>query len=210
VICGLKKMISGYRLCAATRSGPKLASVRSSACDCVNQPINRAPCACLNDPTPTGSDGASVFDSKGERVPARAVRRPGSATDLLRVLPSCKLPSCPRSNNPARPNVLMFGDDGVVMDVIDQQQATFQAWLATLPKTCRLAIVEVGAGKAIPTIRRISEAVLRSHPHATLVRINLDDSEVPEQLSERCVCVGGMGALDALRGIAAEIENVSE
>ena len=151
-----------------------------------------------------------MFDSKGEQIAARAVRRPASATDLLRVLPSCTLPTCPRSCNPARPNVLMFGDDGVVMDAIDQQQATFQAWLATLPKTCRLAIVEVGAGKAIPTIRRISEAVLRSHPAATLVRINLDDSDVPVQLSERCVCVGGLGALEALQGIAAEIGNVSE
>jgi hypothetical protein len=102
----------------------------------------------------------------------------------------------------------MFGDDGVVMDVIDQQQTSFQSWLASLPKNCRLAIVEVGAGKAIPTIRRLSEAVLRSHSAATLVRINLDDSDVPVQLSERCVCVGGMGALDALQGIAKEIQGM--
>jgi hypothetical protein len=151
-----------------------------------------------------------VFDNRGERVAARALRRTASHTDLLRVLPGCQLPTCPLSHNPARPNVLMFGDDGVVMDVIERQQAAFHSWLATLPKTCRLAVVEVGAGKAIPTIRRMSEAVLRSHPAATLVRINLDDSDVPEHVSERCVCVGGMGALDALQGIAAEMEKMCE
>ena len=160
--------------------------------------------------TATGSDGASVFDGRGERVAARALRRPGSLTDLLRVLPGCQLPTCPLSHNPARPNVLMFGDDGVVMDVIERQQAAFQTWMATLPRTCRLAVVEVGAGKAIPTIRRMSEAVLRSHPAATLVRINLDDSDVPVHMSERCVCVGGMGALEALQGIAAEMEKMCE
>ena len=138
----------------------------------------------------------------------RALRRPGTSTELLRLHPDCKLPTCPVSGAPARPNVVMFGDDGVVMDVIEQQKAAFQAWLASVPKSARVAIVEVGAGKAIPTIRHTSEAVLRAHPAATLVRINLDDSDSPAPLRERCISVGGAGALEALLGMQAEMDKM--
>jgi hypothetical protein len=158
----------------------------------------------------TGSDGASVFDARGNPVAVRALRRPGTGVDLLRLHPGCKLPACPVSGCPARPNVVMFGDNGVVMDVIDQQEASFQAWLGSVPKSARLAIVEVGAGKAIPTIRHTSEAVLRAYPAATLVRINLDDSDAPAPLRERCISVGGMGALEALLAVQAEMHQMHE
>jgi hypothetical protein len=100
----------------------------------------------------------------------------------------------------------MFNDGGVVTDVIDTQHTAFQSWLDTIPPTARVAIVEVGAGKAIPTIRHLSESVLRSRPCATLIRINLDDADVPPQLADRCISVGGAGALQALQGIAQEME----
>ena len=154
----------------------------------------------------TGSDGASVFDSKGRQVAARALRRPGTDIDLLRLLPGSVLPTCPSSSAPARPNVIMFNDGGVVTDIIDTQHSAFQSWLDAIPRTARVVIVEVGAGKAIPTIRHLSESVLRSRPSATLVRINLDDADVPPQLADRCISVGGAGALQALQGIAQEME----
>jgi hypothetical protein len=161
--------------------------------------------------TAAGSDSASVFDSKGQRVAARALRRPGSDVDLLRVSPSCTLPTCPISAAAARPNVLMFGDDGVVMDAIERQDTAFQSWLASIPKSSRVTIVEVGAGKAIPTIRHTSEAVLRAFPSSTLVRINLDDADTPAaaHLSHRCISVGGAGALHTLQGIAAEMDGMA-
>ena len=128
--------------------------------------------------------------------------------DLLRLLPGTQLPSCPATGAPARPNVLMFGDDGVVMDEIEQQRAAFESWMDSVPRAARVAIVEVGAGKAITTIRRTSEAVLRALPAATLIRVNLDDSDAPAQLRDRCISVGGVGALQALQGIAAEMDSM--
>jgi hypothetical protein len=101
----------------------------------------------------------------------------------------------------------MFADDGVVMDAIQAQEAVFKSWLGTIPRSVPVTIVEVGAGKAIPTIRHLSESVLRSVPAATLVRINLDDADAPPQLRDRCISVGGLGGLEALQGIAAEMGN---
>ncbi len=147
-----------------------------------------------------------MFDYKGRQVAARALRRPGTDVDLLRLLPGSVLPTCPSSSAPARPNVLMFNDGYVVSDVIDAQRDAFQSWMDAIPRASRVTIVEVGAGKAIPTIRHLSESVLRSFPAATLVRINLDDADVPPQLAHRCVSVGGAGALQALQGIAQEME----
>ena len=149
-----------------------------------------------------------MYDRKGQRVAARALRRLGSDVDLLRLQPHCALPTCPRSGVAARPNVLMFGDDGIVMDAIERQEEKFQVWLSAIPRSARIAIVEVGAGKAIPTIRRVSEAVLRARPEATLIRINLEDSDVPPQLKDRCISIGGVGALQALQDIAAEMESM--
>lgn len=141
-----------------------------------------------------------MFDCSGRRVAARAVRRVGSDVDMLRVLPSCTLPTCdetgevvcvclfvcacvfaytlhfpptfsPSTGLPSRPNVLMFNDDGVVMHAIEQQAQQFRQWLRCMPQAAAVAVVEVGAGKAIPTIRRTSEDVLRAYPAATLVSV---------------------------------------
>ena len=38
----------------------------------------------------------------------------------------------------------MFGDWGVNVRVIQEQEERFEAWLGGLPKGCKLAIVEVG------------------------------------------------------------------
>ena len=57
----------------------------------------------------------------------------------------------------------------------------------------------------MPTVRRIAENATHRFARATLVRVNLDDSEVPRSLGERGVSVGGLGALDALSRIDALI-----
>jgi hypothetical protein len=103
----------------------------------------------------------------------------------------------------------MFADDGVVMDAIERQDTAFRTWLASIPKSSRVTIVEIGAGKAIPTIRHTSEDVLRAFPSSTLVRINLDDADTPAHLSHRCISVGGAGALHTLQGIAAEMDGMA-
>ncbi|CAE7717629.1 cobB [Symbiodinium sp. CCMP2456] len=140
-------------------------------------------------------DGCSLAVD-GRPIAARAVRR-RDGPDLLRALPTSPLPVS-SDKQPARPNVLMFGDWGVNDDIISAQNQAFRAWMGEMPTDAKLVVVEVGAGKAVPTIRMHSERVLSQCENATLIRINWDDSDVPAALKARSVSIGGVGALDAL------------
>ena len=84
----------------------------------------------------------------------------------------CALPSCPRCNGLARPNILMFGDWGWIESRQRAQYAALQAWIEQVN---RPVIVEIGAGTAIPTVRHFGEAA-----RGTLVRINPTEPEVPK------------------------------
>jgi hypothetical protein len=67
----------------------------------------------------------------------------------------------------------MFGDCDWISDRTDQQERRFHTWLNE-SKTKKLAIVEIGAGNAVPTVRYQSEQALRSHRYQSchLIRIN--------------------------------------
>jgi NAD-dependent SIR2 family protein deacetylase len=75
------------------------------------------------------------------------------------------MPTCPRCGKLARPNILMFGDWGWVEKYSERQLDRLTAWLRG-PQ--RPAVLEVGAGKAVPTVRRFSERlgprVIRINP----------------------------------------------
>lgn len=80
-----------------------------------------------------------------------------------------ELPACPRCGSVARPNILMFGDGDWVPA---RSQATLDgltAWRRTR-RGARLVVVELGAGTALPTVRRHAE--LASATTGALVRIN--------------------------------------
>lgn len=110
--------------------------------------------------------------------------------DAFRARPP--LPSCPGCGALARPNVLMFDDYGWDPSRTAAQEARLRRWLAAAPRP--LVVVELGAGLAVPTVRRFSE---RAALGGTLVRINPRDTAVPP---------GGIaiadGALAGLRAIA--------
>ena len=108
------------------------------------------------------------------------------------------LPLCPHCGELARPNVLMFGDSGWIGKRADQQRKREAAWLAEMVKhKARVAVVEVGAGTAIPSVRHFSH-LLAQRLGARLVRINVRESEVASSND-----VGlAMGALDALTRVA--------
>jgi NAD-dependent SIR2 family protein deacetylase len=99
------------------------------------------------------------------------------------------LPACPRCGALARPNVLMFGDGAWVDARTEAQYARLEAWRA---QTRRLAVIELGAGVDVPSVRRICEG-----QDAPLIRIN---PRAPEVVSERGIGIA-VGALDALRGL---------
>jgi len=126
------------------------------------------------------------------------VRRRGGE-DLIRVREGAPLPGDERG--PWRPAVLMFGDFGVNTNRIDEQSRRFQAWSKSVPQDAKLAIVEIGAGRAVPTIRNVAERTARSFSNASLVRINLEDAAVPPGCGARRVSIDDLGALAALTAI---------
>jgi NAD-dependent SIR2 family protein deacetylase len=104
------------------------------------------------------------------------------------------LPSCPRCGALARPNVLMFGDWGWLPERTDAQEKRFGAWVGSLGDA-RLAVVEIGAGTAVPTVRMTSEQLAR-RSGATLIRINVREPQVPGEH------IGiALGGLEAISGI---------
>lgn len=87
-------------------------------------------------------------------------------------------PTCPHCGGLARPNVLMFSDDGWVEHRSAGQRRRQQAWLASVT---RPVVVELGAGTAVPSVRHFSQRVLHQFG-GRLVRINPREFEVPTRL----------------------------
>ena len=111
----------------------------------------------------------------------------------------------PESHNMSEPAAQKEARELVYGQMRANRVANLRERLGALPKDTKLAVVEVGAGLAVPTVRRIAEQAARKFACATLVRVNLDDFQVPKALGERGISVGGLGALDALSRIDALI-----
>lgn len=114
--------------------------------------------------------------------------------DLETMQAGGRLPRCPHCGRVARPNVLLFDDGAWVSKDRDSQRGRYLHWLAGL-KGRRVVVLEVGAGTAIPTIRRLGEDLV-ARGRATLVRVNPQASE-----SDEPAIPVRMGALEALRRI---------
>jgi len=104
-------------------------------------------------------------------------------------------PRCPYCDGIARPNILMFGDGGWLGYRSDLQEANFNVWRR---KAQRPVVIEIGAGRSIPTVRRFGE-----EQSGFLIRINPNEPEV-NGLS--CMSFR-MGGLEALRAIVAALSD---
>ncbi|MBF0193076.1 MAG: NAD-dependent deacetylase [Magnetococcales bacterium] len=90
-----------------------------------------------------------------------------------------ELPQC-SCGGLARPNILMFGDWGWDGSRSGEQEKRLQNWLNTIRNnTVKLAVIEVGAGLLVPTIRMNSER-FADICDAVLIRINPRDFKVPQ------------------------------
>jgi NAD-dependent SIR2 family protein deacetylase len=87
--------------------------------------------------------------------------------DTMRAL---HIPRCIHCGGVARPNILMFGDFSWLSDRTDRQEIQFEMFLEE-NKGRATAVVEMGAGTAIPTIRNLSERLGR-RKGVTVIRIN--------------------------------------
>jgi len=104
------------------------------------------------------------------------------------------LPTCPDCGRVARPNILMFGDFGWNYSRSNGQRDRLVRWMDRVEKEgAKLAIIEMGAGTAIPTVRNTSEQIARRFG-VPLIRINPRES----QDAEIGIALGAMEALDQI------------
>ncbi len=86
------------------------------------------------------------------------------------------LPLCPNCGRICRPNILMFGDYSWLQNRMYLQKTAFDQFLK-LHANRRIAVIEMGAGEAIPTIRVISERIGQKKG-ANVIRINPREPEI--------------------------------
>ncbi|ECF7008286.1 NAD-dependent deacetylase, partial [Salmonella enterica subsp. enterica] len=103
-------------------------------------------------------------------------------------------PTCPHCGGMARPNILMFGDWHWQSQMQDEKEQKLMAWLKQVKN---LAIIELGAGTAVPSVRSFGEQLVKypMNESVSLLRVNLREPHVPDKSN----CFGlSMGALAAL------------
>jgi len=89
------------------------------------------------------------------------------------------LPACKSCKALARPNILMFADGGWIPHRTFGQEEQLEAWLDDLySNNTTIAVIEIGAGRSVPTVRRKSEQIA-SRTQTRLIRINPRDYQVP-------------------------------
>jgi len=111
-------------------------------------------------------------------------------------------PICARCGGMARPNILMFGDWGWVGHRSATQARRLEHWLSQVDNP---VVIEVGAGRAIPSVRSFSQRVVGQFG-GRLVRINPDD---PEVLSSMDVGLQmyGLPCLQAIDDILSQMKS---
>lgn len=96
------------------------------------------------------------------------------AVDPTTMRAAPPLPRCPRCGALARPNILMFGDTDWDFSDAGPRLAACMGFIRTRRRD--LAVVEIGAGTALPTVRR--QAEFASAATGALVRINVREPQV--------------------------------
>lgn len=114
-----------------------------------------------------------------------------------------KVPLCPICDKVLRPNILMFGDCSWNHRLVERSDDLLRSWLQEVRQQgARLAIVEIGAGTAIPSVRIFSERIansMRTH----YVRINPRETYV----DSRGIAIKSSG-LKALKAIDKAIDRM--
>ncbi len=93
------------------------------------------------------------------------------------------IPKCKNCGGIARPNILMFGDWHWNARRSEEQNHHFNVWLQSITEAHKkLAIIEIGAGTAVPTVRITGENIAKAYDNAKLIRINPRDYEIDRKL----------------------------
>jgi len=106
------------------------------------------------------------------------------------------IPQCKQCGDIARPNILMFGDWSWNENRTNKQENRFNTWLKSMRAGNKnLAIIEIGAGTAIPTIRQEGEHIAKRFSNYKFIRINPRDFEVSDNIGYS-IPFGGLEGLE--------------
>lgn len=107
------------------------------------------------------------------------------------------VPRCKFCRAVSRPNILMFGDSSWLSDRSSEQGGRYKSF-CDANRGKRVVVIEMGAGKAIPTIRYTSER-LGEKPDTTVIRINPREAEIyAPHISLEFGALEGLQKIDAL------------
>lgn len=116
--------------------------------------------------------------------------------DMETFLAKDPLPKCKNCLSISRPNILMFSDYSWVPNRTKNQEFRLERWLER-NEGKNVVIVEIGAGKAIPTVRIFGEKISLYYGFK-LIRINPVDHDVPSNLEAVSVPFGGLEAIERM------------
>ncbi len=107
------------------------------------------------------------------------------------------LPRCLVCGKVCRPNILMFGDNSWLHNRTLKQNQAFDRFINNNSGR-RIVVIEMGAGEAIPTIRKISERIGRKK-NATVLRINPREPAISKpHMTMSCGALAGLKQIDEL------------
>nr|WP_312524391.1 Sir2 family NAD-dependent protein deacetylase [Moraxella sp. CTOTU47724] len=109
-------------------------------------------------------------------------------------------PFCPYCGGMARPNILMFSDWHWQSQMQDEKEQKLMAWLKQVNN---LAIIELGAGTAVPSVRNFGERLVNHsiNESVSLLRVNIREPQVPNKSNCFGVSVGALEGLMLLNEI---------
>lgn len=107
---------------------------------------------------------------------------------------SAHVPTCIHCGELARPNILMFNDWWFIPTRSNAQNRQFKKFIQDCPQP--MVVIEIGAGKSIPTIRYISESIARDQD-ATVIRINTSEAQIAAP--HISIPMGGAAALKRIQ-----------
>lgn len=197
----------------------------------------------VNGKRPRWSNSAALLMSGPPKKPALGNVRGGGRPYALRYMPerpasngaaagqsfSANRPTCPRCGGPARPAILMFGDQG--WNDVSSQRRRWDIWLESVRQVAaemaagpaagnggpvlrprrplKAVVLEIGCGRRVATVRRSGEAQLRAlQKHgasACLIRINPDLSSMMRDVSDD---VENSGAIHAVHIAAGGLDSL--
>jgi len=91
----------------------------------------------------------------------------------------------------------MFGDHTWHDNRWSEQNECYHSFLKQIVGSEGVAIIEVGAGLAVPSIRNKGEQLARKY-NGTLIRINPRDNNLPEGGRHVSLPLGGLAALQKI------------